>query len=176
MSFYESLGLLVFGSRLRRLSETFLADVNRIYATHQLHFDASWFPVFYILARQQEVSIRDISEELGISHSAVSQLVSNLQQKGLIRSTTSAADGRKKVVAFTNKGQKLQQQVAPVWQALTKAMETLTKEGKHSQHILLAIREIEEGLEKQTVFNRVERILDLKKKHGRNKTVQSQTT
>ena len=30
MSFYESLGFLVLGSRLRRLSETFLSDVNMV--------------------------------------------------------------------------------------------------------------------------------------------------
>ena len=98
MSFYESLGYLVFGSRLRRLSEAFLSDVNKIYHTHKLKFDASWFPVFYILSRKQAVSIRDISNELNISHSAVSQLVSSLQQKGLVRTTTHTGDARKKVL------------------------------------------------------------------------------
>jgi DNA-binding MarR family transcriptional regulator len=159
MSFYQSLGFLVFGSRLRRLSEAFLADVNKIYASHHLSFDAAWFPVFYILARQETVSIKDISDELGISHSAVSQLVSSLQQKGLIKTTTANDDARKKVVAFTTKGKKLQQQVQPVWDALQEAMEALTKEGKHSKTLLTAIGEIEEGLQNESVYNRVQAIL-----------------
>ncbi len=158
-TFYESLGFLVFGSRLRRLSETFISDVNRIYATHKIKFDASWFPVFYILSRQKSVSIRDISNELCVSHSAVSQLVSSLQQKGLIRTTTATDDGRKKVVEFTAKGQKLQQQIEPVWKALSKAMESLAREGQHSRHILQAIGELEAGLAGESVFNRVEHIL-----------------
>ena len=159
MSFYQSLGYLVFGSRLRRLSEAFLADVNRIYAEHDLLFDAAWFPVFYILSRQETVSIKDISEELGISHSAVSQLVSSLQQKGLTKTTTADDDARKKVVSFTAKGKKLQQQVQPVWDALQQAMEALANEGRHSKTILTAIEEIEQGLQNESVFNRVQSIL-----------------
>jgi DNA-binding MarR family transcriptional regulator len=159
MSFYQSLGFLVFGSRLRRLSEAFLADVNKIYASHQLSFDAAWFPVFFILSRQETVSIKDISEELGISHSAVSQLVSSLQQKGFIKTTTAGDDARKKVVAFTTKGKKLQQQVQPVWEALQQAMEALSQEGRHSKTILTAIEEIEQGLQNESVFNRVQTIL-----------------
>ena len=161
MSFYESLGFLVFGSRLRRLSEAFLADVNKIYASHNLSFDAAWFPVFYILSRQETVSIKDIADELGISHSAVSQLVSSLQQKGFIKTTTAGDDARKKVVAFTAKGKKLQQQVQPVWDALQKAMESLAQEGEHSKNILPAIAEIEQGLQRESVFDRVEDIINI---------------
>jgi DNA-binding MarR family transcriptional regulator len=160
MSFYESLGFLVFGSRLRRLSETFLSDVNRIYSTHKLKFDAAWFPVFYILSRKESVSIKDIADELGISHSSVSQLVSALQQKGLVKTTTATDDARRKVVAFTAKGKKLQEQIAPVWAALSKAMEELTGEGKHSKVLLKAIGEVEESMTKQSVFDRVERIMN----------------
>lgn len=156
MNFYESLGFLVLGSRLRRLSETFLADVNNIYAEHQLKFDASWFPVFYILSKQKQVSIRYIADELQVSHSAVSQLVSSLQEKGLVKTTASAEDGRKKVVTFTAKGQKLQQQIEPVWTALTKAMEQLAKEGTHSKHFLKSIAEMESGLAKASLFERIE--------------------
>ncbi|MBO9632997.1 MAG: MarR family transcriptional regulator [Chitinophagaceae bacterium] len=156
MNFYESLGFLVLGSRLRRLSESFLADVNKVYDEHQLKFDASWFPVFYILSKQKQVSIRYIADELAVSHSAVSQLVSSLQEKGLVKTTASAEDGRKKVVSFTSKGQKLQQQIEPVWNALTKAMEELAKEGTHSRHFLKAIAEMETGLQSASLFERVE--------------------
>ncbi len=160
MNFYESLGFLVFGSRLRRLSETFLGDVNRIYSAHDLQFDAAWFPVFYILSRKESVSIRDIADELVISHSSVSQLVSALQQKGLVKTTTAADDARRKVVEFTTKGKKLQQQIAPVWTALSQAMEELVNEGRHSKVLLKAIGEVEAGIAEQSLFDRVERIMN----------------
>jgi DNA-binding MarR family transcriptional regulator len=156
MSFYESLGYLVLGSRLRRLSETFLGDVNRIYSTHKIKFDAAWFPVFYILARKESVSIKDIADELIISHSSVSQLVSALQQKGLIKTTTAADDARKKVVEFTPKGRKLQQQVEPIWAALASEMAALAEEGKHSKSLLKAIGETEQLMAERSLFDRVE--------------------
>jgi DNA-binding MarR family transcriptional regulator len=156
MNFYESLGFLVFGSRLRRLSETFLSDVNRIYEAHNLPFDAAWFPVFYILSRKASVSIRDIANELAISHSSVSQLVSALTQKGLVKTTTAADDARRKVVEFTPKGKKLQQQIAPVWTALSQAMEELVNEGRHSKVLLKAITELEAGMAQKSLFDRIE--------------------
>src|ERR1044072_1136630 len=92
MNFYQDLGFLVFGSRLKRLGDTFLNDVNRIYKDHKIEFDASWFPVFYILSQKKEISIKEISDELKVSHSAISQLISSLQQKGLIKSIVSKKD------------------------------------------------------------------------------------
>jgi len=156
MNFYQQLGFLVFGSRLRRLSETFLSDVNNIYKAHKIPFDASWFPVFYILSQEGEVSIRQISNSLGITHSAASQMVSNLQEKGYIKSTVSKKDARHKVVAFTLKGQKLLQKIQPVWQALQKAMTELGGGDAESLKLLTALTKIEERMQDKTLFERIE--------------------
>src|SRR5438477_4428574 len=120
MNFYQDIGFLVFGSRLKRLGNTFINDVNHIYKDHKIPFDASWFPVFYILSRNKEVSIKEISDDLNVSHSAISQLISSLQQKGLIRSVVSKKDARHKAITFTPKGEKLLQKIRPVWNALEK--------------------------------------------------------
>ncbi|HYK45074.1 MAG TPA: MarR family winged helix-turn-helix transcriptional regulator [Parafilimonas sp.] len=159
MNFYQQLGFLVFGSRLKRLADTFIGDVNRIYKKHRIHFDASWFPVFYILSEKKEVSIKEISDELNVSHSAISQLVGSLQQKGLIRSLVSKTDARHRSITFTAKGEKLLQQIQPVWDALEKAMEKLTNESAQSRKILLALTALEKNIQHKTVFERVEKIL-----------------
>ncbi len=159
MNFYQSLGFLVFGSRLKRLGDTFLNDVNRIYKSHNISFDASWFPVFYILSQKQEVSIKEISDDLNVSHSAISQLVSSLQQKGLIKSVVSKKDARHKAVTFTAKGEKLLQKIKPVWNALQRAMEELANENAQSKKILDALTAMEKNMQKAGVFDRVEKIL-----------------
>ena len=115
MNFYQDLGFLVFGSRLKRLGNTFINDVNRIYKNHKIQFDASWFPVFYILSQKDEVSIKEISNSLKVSHSAISQLASSLQEKGLIKSVTSKIDARHKNIMLTAKGRKLLAPAASVW-------------------------------------------------------------
>jgi DNA-binding MarR family transcriptional regulator len=159
MNFYQSLGFLVFGSRLKRLSDTFLNDVNHVYRFHNISFDASWFPVFYILSQKTEVSIKEISEELNVSHSAVSQLVTNLQEKGLIKSVVSKKDARHKAITFTSKGAKLLQKIKPVWDALEQAMDELANENTQSKKILDALTAMEKNIQKAGVFDRVEKIL-----------------
>jgi DNA-binding MarR family transcriptional regulator len=159
MNFYQSLGFLVFGSRLKRLGDTFLNDVNRIYKSHNISFDASWFPVFYILSQKPEVSIKEISDELNVSHSAISQLVSNLQQKGLIKSVVSKKDARLRAITFTSKGTKLLQKIKPVWSALQRAMNELVNENTQSKKILDALTGVEKNMQKAGVFDRVEKIL-----------------
>jgi len=157
MNFYQSLGYLFFGTRLKRLSEAYLNDVNKVYHKQKIDFDASWFPVFYILSENAEVSIRHLSNELLISHSAASQMVSNLQQKGYIKSVVSKKDARHKVVTFTAKGQKLLQKVQPVWKALQEAMEELASEKSQSKKILDALTAMEINLQQQSLFERVQK-------------------
>src|SRR3954470_15746146 len=159
MNFYQSLGFLVFGSRLKRLSDTFLNDVNHVYRYHNISFDASWFPVFYILSQKHEVSIKEISNELNVSHSAVSQLITNLQERGLIKSVISKKDARHKAITFTSKGFKLLKKIKPVWNALQQAMEELANDNAQSKKILEALTAMEKSVQKAGVFVRVEKIL-----------------
>jgi DNA-binding MarR family transcriptional regulator len=159
MNFYQQLGYLVFGSRLKRLGDAFLNDVNKIYRSQNIQFDASWFPVFYILFEKGEVSIKEISDELNVSHSAISQLITNLQQKGLIKSVVSKKDARHKAITFTAKGQKLLMKIQPVWSALQKTMEQLANENTQTKKILDALTAMEKNLQKESIFERVEKLM-----------------
>lgn len=155
MNFLEQTGLLLFGTRLRRLSELFLSEVNAIYRERGIEFDASWFPVFFLLSRKQSVSLREIADELSVSHSAISQLISVLQKKDLVLVQVSADDARRKEVSLSYKGNELLSQIQPVWIELQTAMQCLVGEGTHSPNILCGIREIEENLEKRSLRKRV---------------------
>ncbi|MBS0027981.1 MarR family winged helix-turn-helix transcriptional regulator [Chitinophaga sp. 22321] len=159
MSFYPSLGYLVFGSRLRRLSEYFLMEVNKVYEQAGIPFDASWFPVFYLLSKQQPVPMIDISDQLEISHSAVSQMVTNLKKKGLLKTTPCKEDGRRQLVAFSKKGEELLQQIQPVWDAITEAMNELVMENKQSQQVLAAIAQIEQSVQQKSLAERIKQQL-----------------
>ena len=156
MNFYQDLGFLVLGSRLKRLGDTFINDVNKMYKDHKIDFDASWFPVFYILSQRKETSIKGIADDLKVSHSAISQLASSLQQKGLIKSVISKKDARNKAITFTVKGERLLQKIKPVWKALEEAMTELAEESASSKKILKALTAIETGLEDKNFFERIE--------------------
>src|SRR5258707_15298292 len=113
MNLYQSLGYLVLGSRLRRLSEGFLAEINRAYQAAGIDFDASWFPVFYLLSKNESLSIKELSDTTGESHPAASQLVTNLKRKKLLKTTTSSEDGRRKLVQLTKAENVLLERILP---------------------------------------------------------------
>lgn len=155
MSFYPSLGYLVFGSRLRRLSEYFLMEVNKVYESAGIPFDASWFPVFYVLSQQQPMPMIDIAGQLEVSHSAISQLINNLKKKGLVKTTPCKDDGRRQLVAFTRKGEELLEQIQPVWKAITHAMEKLVASQPESKQVLSAIAQIEQAVQQAPLSERI---------------------
>ena len=143
MNFYESLGYLVFGSRLRRLSEGFLSEINKTYQAAGIDFDASWFPVFYLLSKNESLSIKELSEATGVSHPAASQLVTNLKNKKLLKTTTCSDDGRRQLVQLTKTGHVLLNRILPVWDALSQTMEEMVAADPECRHLLPAITAIE---------------------------------
>lgn len=155
MEFYSQLGYLVFGSRLRRLSGYFLSEVNKIYHSQGIEFDASWFPVFYLLSKQPDVALVDIAAQLQTSHSAVSQLISSLNKKGLIHLSRSSEDGRKQLVSLSPDGEALLKQIQPIWEAIEKSMEELPSEDARIAPVLSSISAMESAFKKNTLSERV---------------------
>jgi DNA-binding MarR family transcriptional regulator len=143
MNFYESLGHLVLGSRLRRLSEAFLSEINKTYQAAGIEFDASWFPVFYLLSKNGSLSIKELSDITGVSHPAASQLVTNLKSKKLLKTTTCTDDGRRQLVQLTKAGYALLERILPVWEALSLTMEELVTAEPECQRLLPAITALE---------------------------------
>jgi len=143
MNLYQSLGYLVLGSRLRRLSESFLAEINRAYQMLGIDFDASWFPVFYLLSKNDALSIKELSEQTEVSHPAASQLIANLKNKSLVTSVTCADDGRRQLVTLTDKGRDLLNEILPVWDAVLSAMNELVALDEESAKLLPAIAALE---------------------------------
>src|ERR1700744_4574639 len=143
MKFYEELGYLVLGRRMRRLSEAFLSEINKTYQNAGINFDASWFPVFYLLSNKDSISIKDLSDTTGVSHPAASQLVANLKNKKLLKTTTSSTDGRRQLVQLTKAGHALLDRILPVWDALSLTMEELVEADPECGHLLPAMAVLE---------------------------------
>jgi DNA-binding MarR family transcriptional regulator/GNAT superfamily N-acetyltransferase len=132
-----------------------LSDVDKCYKTNHVDFEASWFPVFYFVNIHREVTIRTMANQLEVSHSAISQMVGNLEQKGLLQIIKDKNDKRQKLVSFTEKGNVLLQEVSPVWNAISKAMKALLQEGESSKKLMIALNEVETSIERESIFERV---------------------
>lgn len=155
MNLYQSLGYLVLGSRLRRMSETFLAEINRIYQNEGMEFDASWFPVFYLLSKNHSLSIKELSEQTEVSHPAASQLITNLKNKSIVETTVSADDGRRQMVQLTDKGQAILKQILPVWDAISNSMDELAASDEKVNEILSVISALEDTFRQYDLSGKV---------------------
>lgn len=156
MDFYQSLGYLVIGSRMRRLSDYLIAEINKVYQEEEMGFDASWFPLFFILGQEQEVSIRQLADRIQVSHSAVSQLVSNLKKKGLVQSNTATGDARVQMIRFTPKGVCMLEKIKPVWEGLTRVMENLECSHPEAASVLTGITAMESAFEDKNLKDRIQ--------------------
>jgi DNA-binding MarR family transcriptional regulator len=155
MNLYQHLGYLVLGSRLRRISESFLAEITRAYQQAGIEFDASWFPVFYLLSQNKSLSIKELSEQTEVSHPAASQLITNLKQRGLVKSTTSKTDARKQQIAFTDKGRALLEQVLPVWDAILLSMTEISESQPGCDALLPAVTAFEQALQSHNLSDHI---------------------
>lgn len=151
MNFYQELGPLVFGTRLKRISEYFLSEINKLYSDLQIPFEASWFGVFYLLDKHNSLSIFEIAEKLEVSHSAISQLVKNLEDKNLLVLSPSADDGRKKDIALSDEGKILLEKIKPVWKGLEIAMTEVLMDDQ----VLKKLTALENTFEKEPLSEKI---------------------
>jgi len=155
MNLYQRLGFLVLGSRLRRISDSFLSEITRAYQNEGIEFDASWFPVFYLLAENNSLSIKELSEQTEVSHPAASQLITGLKNKGLVTTSACVDDGRKQLVTFTPKGRELLERVQPVWEAILLSMnEVMTNEPQIKQ-LLATMTALERAFQSTSLSDRI---------------------
>ena len=57
MDFINDLGLLILGSRLRRLSDRIMASGQDVYRNLDIDFEPRWFPVFRLLADNEPMTV-----------------------------------------------------------------------------------------------------------------------
>ena len=151
MNFYQEVGSLVFGTRLKRISDYFLAEINKVYADLDIPFEASWFSVFFLLDKHKSLSMYQIAEHLDVSHSAISQLVNNLKEKNLLQIIPSEYDGRKKEIAFTREGEILINKIKPIWQAIDQTMAVLMVDNEVLKNLLC----VEEAFNEMALNERI---------------------
>ena len=155
MNFYKRVGELILGTRLKRISDKLLNDVSNIYKKLNIPFEVSWFPIFYLLNENRKLSVTEIANELEITHSAVSQMITILDKRGLVKFIDDKNDKRRRFICFTEEGKELMSTLPPIWEAMQHSMQDIFSEGINSTHILSALDEIEDSLERESLTSRV---------------------
>jgi DNA-binding MarR family transcriptional regulator/GNAT superfamily N-acetyltransferase len=144
---------LALGSRLKRLSDSFMKDGKRIYKNLYIDFEPSLMPVFKTIYEEKEVSIGEITKRLDISQPAVTQFVNNLIKRKLLKVIPDKKDRRKKKVALTKKGFTTIEKLQPVWIIFENQLKDITT-NEHT-NFLEHIRLIEKKQREYSIYNRV---------------------
>ena len=148
--YLPSLAQLALGSRLKSLSDHFYAAVDEVYRTCGAGVESRWFPVLRFLWENGETTVSDVAQAIGQTHSAVSQLADKLVDAGLVCRKKDAQDGRRSLLALTDKGRTDLASLGPIWVSVRRGIvKSLGEDGLEA--LLSALAATEAALDERPV-------------------------
>ena len=153
MDIISELGEMAFATRLKRLGERLAKDVSLLYHKLNIDFEARWFAIFYSLKRESPLTVTGLAESLGVSHTAVRQLLNEMAKKDLVTWSKGKADKRSQLVHLTKKGNGIYQKLSPVWKEIHNATGELI-DGSDCDFIT-GLETIESNLDERNMYERV---------------------
>ena len=108
------------GTRLRHLIELLDGAVEDAYRQGGLDYRPRYTPVVRALIACGPASIQTLAQQAGITHSAVSQTVTQMARDGLVERRP-GADARERIVALSAKATAILPQLQAYWAAVTEA-------------------------------------------------------
>jgi DNA-binding MarR family transcriptional regulator len=142
-----------FGSRLRRLLERLDREVSAVYRAAGQRFEPRWYAVFVALRDEGPLTVGELSQRLGITHAAVSQVRTALEHEGLIRVAPDSQDGRRHILSLTQRGRATARRLAPLWTAIAAAMSGIL--ARHAPTLLDDMTALEDALDRRGLLARV---------------------
>lgn len=150
----QQLGFLAGGSRFRRIYERMQLGGDKAYKEADINFKSSWFPVYYVLARQKEPqTVMQITEQIAFSHITVKNIVNELEKEQLVVVAANPGDKRSKLIVLSEEGQQLRKQLEPLWAAFSTVLETVLTSGHPD--IINILKRIDGELERSPLNERV---------------------
>ena len=153
MNFFETVGKMAIGSRLRLLTERITEDAAQMYKLYNIDLQPKWWPVFYVLSNGETKTITEIAAAIGHSHPSVSKIITEMIKKGLVKDKKDKADGRRNMVGLTAKGKKITAQIQYQYSDVNNAIEKIS--GSTKNDLWKAIGEWEFLFDQQTLLRRV---------------------
>lgn len=153
MDFFNQVGKVALGSRLRMLTEKITEDAAQIYKLYNIDMQPKWFPVFYVLSQGETKPITTIAKEIGHSHPSVSKIISEMSAAGYVTEKKDKTDGRRNVVKLSAKGKEVTSRIQDQYTDVGKAIDELSAQSRND--LWKAVEEWEFLLEQKDLLHRV---------------------
>jgi DNA-binding MarR family transcriptional regulator/GNAT superfamily N-acetyltransferase len=141
----RDLGELALATRCRRLSGRLLDSVNEFYRELGVPFQGRWFGLVQALARTDDRGVMELAEELGLSHTAVAQLLRELEEADWVATRADPGDARRRQARLTETGRRRMDELRPVWEAVRGATAGLL--ARRAPDLLARLAALEDELE-----------------------------
>lgn len=115
------------GTLLRHLLEKLDGAVERSYVESGLEYRPRYTPVMRVLIESGPTSIRSIARTAGITHSAASQTIAQMIEKGLVQ-LKPGSDARERIVVLTPVAKAMIPKLERHWRATNDAARMLDSE------------------------------------------------
>lgn len=153
MGFFDEIGKVAIGSRLRMLTDKVTEDAAEIYTLYHIDMQPKWFPVFYALTKEREKTVTGLAKAIGHSHPSVSKIISEMLKKGYVKENKDETDGRRNVISLSKKGMKISEGIKDQLIDVNAAIEEISAQAQHK--LWEAIGEWEFLLEQKSLLRRV---------------------
>lgn len=115
------------GTLLRHLTDQLDADVEAFYRLRGLDYRPRFTPVMRVLNEMGEASIKDIQAHTTLTHSALSQTITEMTKRGLVKVRT-GDDGRARIISLSERGIELLPALQDCWANTNKAAAELSRD------------------------------------------------
>lgn len=153
MNFFDQVGKVALGSRVRFLADKISEDAAEIYSAYGNDLQPKWFPVFYVLSKSGPNTVTGIAESIGHSHPSVSKILVEMSRAGLVTEKTDPEDRRRTRVALSKKGQEIALNMESQYTDVNAAIEEVSAQATHN--LWAAIGEWEYLLGEKSLRDRV---------------------
>jgi DNA-binding MarR family transcriptional regulator len=117
------------GTLLRHVLELLDGDVAAVYEEQGMaEYRPRFSPVVRALVAHGPLSVRDLAEAIGVTHSAASQTAAQMARAGLVVHTPDPLDARRRLVGLTAEARSLLPRIEAEWEATAAAMAELDAE------------------------------------------------
>ena len=152
--FFDELGELALGSRLKRLSDRLYSDALAVYKRYNMPVQPKWFTLLALLDKKKRVSIVEAAELLKLSQPALSQFSKQLVAEGLVEILADDSDSRKRMLSLSSAGIVTVANMKSTWRGVEKAARDLCTDGANDFYP--ALLKLEQSLNSESLLMRTQ--------------------